>query len=170
MIAGFKTKFEDGTPTFFLPAIYKSLMFLGQEHLMNKPFEYDEMLKVKDIPHCKIHTIRAGNRWRAGMTMHMATGVRTKNYNCFAELVCKSVQDISIVFYNSPRPYITNVIIDNVIHTFGISESIARMDGLSYNRFIDWFFSASQPFGENNEFKRFEGQIIHWTNFKYNSH
>ena len=33
----------------------------------------------------KKHTIREDkhDRWNAGMIMHMATGVRTKNYKCF---------------------------------------------------------------------------------------
>jgi len=38
----------------------------------------------------KIHTIREDktNRWKSGMKVHAATGVRTKNYNCFFESVC----------------------------------------------------------------------------------
>lgn len=47
----------------------------------------------------KKHTIRVDshNRWRAGMKMHMATGVRTKKYNQFNEDICKSIQQIEII-------------------------------------------------------------------------
>lgn len=44
----------------------------------------------------KIHTIRedAHNRWKPGMMMHQATGVRTKYYRCFNETPCISTQQL----------------------------------------------------------------------------
>lgn len=46
----------------------------------------------------KIHTIRedSNDRWKAGRKIQMATGVRTKNYNKFAETDCISTQKIEI--------------------------------------------------------------------------
>ena len=46
----------------------------------------------------KIHTIRADqfDRWYAGRNIHFATGVRTKDYNCFKEGECVGVQNIRI--------------------------------------------------------------------------
>ena len=46
----------------------------------------------------KIHTIRIDQhqRWKPGMTMHMATGVRTKHYVQFAKETCRSVQAITM--------------------------------------------------------------------------
>ncbi|HEY5509050.1 MAG TPA: hypothetical protein VIK29_10280, partial [Paludibacter sp.] len=59
----------------------------------------------------KKHTIREDvhNRWHAGMTMHMAIGVRTKNYNCFKLDTCKSTQKITIIHY----PHKASVYIDD---------------------------------------------------------
>jgi hypothetical protein len=47
----------------------------------------------------KIHTLRDDEqeRWRVGMTIHFATGVRTKYYNCFKQDKCKSTQQAIIV-------------------------------------------------------------------------
>lgn len=44
----------------------------------------------------KIHTVREdpNHRWEAGRKTHMATGVRTKFYNCFREDECTGVQDV----------------------------------------------------------------------------
>ncbi len=46
----------------------------------------------------KIHTIRLDpyERWKPGMKMHMATGVRTKHYKQFAEKICVGVSFIHI--------------------------------------------------------------------------
>lgn len=46
----------------------------------------------------KIHTIRLDkpNRWRAGKTIHFATGIRTKNYDNFKVGRCMSIQYIKI--------------------------------------------------------------------------
>lgn len=59
---------------------------------------FKEQFVYKILNGTKIHTIREDkhDRWRPGMTMHMATGVRTKNYKQFHEDNCTSVQEISI--------------------------------------------------------------------------
>ena len=46
----------------------------------------------------KIHTIRKDphHRWKPGMTIQMATGVRTKKYKCFKKAICVSVQEVRI--------------------------------------------------------------------------
>ena len=48
----------------------------------------------------KIHTIRLDkpNRWRAGKTIHFATGIRTKNYDNFKVGRCMSFQYITISY------------------------------------------------------------------------
>lgn len=119
----------------------------------------------------KIHTIRedAHNRWKEGMIMHMATGVRTKKYKQFAEKVCIKIQKIEIKWENPPTelPHLkrsVKVFIDgiNVSHKWFedkdemLLEVLVKNDGFKdYNSFFDWFCED------------FTGKIIHWTNSKY---
>jgi hypothetical protein len=97
----------------------------------------------------KIHSIRKGNRWKAGNKIHFATGVRTKNYQQFHFGKCFTVQDIAIYFPSG------NVLIDGEL--FFDKETLAKNDGFeSFDKMLDWF-------GKDG----IEGQIIHWTDFKY---
>jgi len=87
MILGFKTQIA-GQPTFFVEKIRANV---------------SPILANTWTP--KIHTIRHGNRWRAGMKMQLAIGVRTKGYYQFnigeyaALDHCVSVQEIEINHY-----------------------------------------------------------------------
>lgn len=105
----------------------------------------------------KIHSIRKGNRWKEGMKIHCATGVRTKEYNQFDEKMCVSVQNIKMEwlkpFSEQKHLFIT---IDN--HTLSIEEMevLSQNDGFEdLEDFFEWFSED------------FDGQIIHWTDFKY---
>ena len=135
MILGFKTHYP------------KYMTKGGQETFFEKKIKSGE----------KIHSIRKGNRWKAGMIIHAANDVRTKRYNNFSTMVCISVQNIEIKKCN---PGIRPVIfIDDVNIDYKNLELLSRNDGLeSFQDFKEWFKS-----GEKN----FVGQIIHWTNFKY---
>lgn len=136
MILGFSKKFPNGESTFF------------QEKI-----EYT--LGISDIS-CdgkKYHTIRSGNRWREGMKIHYATGVRSKRYNCFAEGVVKLVQTIHIVPPGcSVMGYIS---VDGRKLNGKERHELIWRDGLSFDQFTKWFD------------KPFKGQIIHWTDLKY---
>lgn len=116
----------------------------------------------------KKHTIREDkhDRWRKGRKIHMATGVRTKNYQQFAEKTCTGTQDISIRYSDDKQ--LVRVIIDD--HFFGTAlfdhgkvfcflmrlENLVRNDGFdSVEDFFEWFN------------KDFDGKIIHWTNLRY---
>lgn len=104
----------------------------------------------------KLHTIRADkhNRWKAGMKMHMATGVRTKKYKCFKEITCKSVQEIRIIYYN--KGYMPNIYIDALkISNTQFYELVIKDGFHNPNEFLNWFN------------KSFIGKIIHWTDKKY---
>lgn len=86
MILGFKTK-VGGKLTLFVQKILACVM---------------AVYAAEYIP--KKHTIRAGKRWKVGMKLHLATGVRTKEYFQFNENikgleVCKCVQSIEIKHY-----------------------------------------------------------------------
>ena len=110
----------------------------------------------------KVHTIREDlhGRWKPGRKIHIATGVRTKKYNCFKESECISVQSIHINYYNvgafNKR---TEIVIDGEVVLDRDSEwveIIAKNDGFeSVDDFFKWFNSD------------FQGKIIHWTNLKY---
>lgn len=132
MILGFKLFFPDGEMTGF-----PGLILLG----------------------IKIHSLRKGNRWRAGMSIQMATGVRTKKYDQFNKNLqqlqtCKSVQDIAI--YHASRLIVT---VDGRDLSNSEMKRLFKNDGLTREEFINWFVPK---FGD-----QFHGQIIHWTDFKY---
>ena len=104
----------------------------------------------------KIHTIRADvhKRWRAGMSIQMATGVRTSRYRCFKEDICRGVQQIFI----SCESGIIEVSIDG--QYFYDLDTLAVNDGFeTIDKLTKWFFPAG-----NGECW---GRIIHWTDFKY---
>jgi len=116
----------------------------------------------------KIHSIREDSRgrWVAGRPVHFATGVRTKNYNCFQEGVCVSVQRIEILHYAflEKQPAIEVIVDDNIkftqrgnhIYNSNFIKQLAKNDGFdSVEDFFKWFSSD------------FQGKIIHWTDFRY---
>jgi len=99
----------------------------------------------------KIHTLRfdKGNRWSAGRIMHMATGVRTKFYNCFKVATCISVQSVDILCYDDGT---LRVFIDG--RSGYDAEQLAKNDGFqSVEDFKKWFF----PYGNG----LWVGKIIH---------
>jgi len=104
----------------------------------------------------KIHTIREDkhNRWKPGMNIHMATGVRTKKYECFKYDRCESVQEIVFHYYRKTcRPHVR---IDGRLLYPEEVMRLARNDGFdSLADFFAWF---------NNDYR---GKIIHWTYTKY---
>lgn len=135
MILGFKKKFPDNTPTHF---------------------------KEKILSGEKIHSLRKSDRFREGMSIQMAYGVRTKYYEQFNKGIenlstCISVQE---VFMTINRSGVIEVTIDddNYLTALQIDKLIIN-DGLTREPFIEWFF----PLGRWT----WSGYIIHWTNFKY---
>jgi hypothetical protein len=111
----------------------------------------------------KIHTIREDrhNRWEQFRLIQFATGVRTKQYNCFKELPCDSIQKIEITYQGKDIfVYVDGMYIYDSIapHEISINKMLclAINDGFkSLDDFFEWFN------------KDFTGKIIHWTNFRY---
>jgi hypothetical protein len=106
----------------------------------------------------KIHTIREDktDRWYPGTQIHMATGVRTKHYNCFSDqFKCVSTQRI---FMTLGWNLEITVDFDSYLYNADKLRLIAN-DGLTYDEFIKWFFP-----GDKDEFS---GTIIHWTALRY---
>lgn len=109
----------------------------------------------------KIHTLRTGNRWKAGMKIHPVINNRTKDRFQFSPILeVKSVQEVMIEHTShsclSPMIYIHNG--NNLYNplTYDEMETLAINDGFpSLEAFFQWFD------------KDFRGQIIHWADFKY---
>ncbi|OGD52551.1 hypothetical protein A3K80_09220 [Candidatus Bathyarchaeota archaeon RBG_13_38_9] len=150
MILSFKQKFPWGKLTNFVDKILKGI---------------------------KIHTMREDkhHRWKPGRKIHMATGVRTKFYNCFYNAVCKSTQTIEIrhigvgTCFRSVKIWIDNEFrFTREFVNYGETgfldypstdflELLAKNDGFdSSDDFLRWF-NKDLP----------EAVIIHWTDFKY---
>ena len=136
MLLGFKTKFSNGEPTNF---------------------------KEKILSGEKIHTIRKGERWKPGMKIHFATGVRTKQCNIFKVGECISVQKIKIKHVVDPYAHQCKnetiyVTIDDSYRPLCHDDfyALCKNDGFTkYADFVNWFKED------------FEGQIVHFTNKKY---
>ena len=106
--------------------------------------------KIKDGR--KIHTVRSDkkSRWSIGKKIHFATGVRSGNYNCFMEGICKGVQSIRIVG--------RQVLVDGIRLPWEELEEFAKNDGFdNLEDFWLWF----------DHYEPFDGKIIHWTDKKY---
>lgn len=129
----------------------------GEKHVTK--FSERWSINAADTP--KLHTIRAGNRWEAGMDIHFAINPRSKNYFQFAPVIpCVSVQEIEIIHTgyspNTPAVYIHNG--KSLMNPLSYSEieTLAQNDGFdSVEQFFAWF---------NKDFK---GQLIHWSNHTY---
>jgi hypothetical protein len=105
----------------------------------------------------KIHTIREGDRWRAGMKIHFATGVRTKRYTQFNSGIVTSVQNIHIAPPFEKDGYTTGLIL---------------IDGNGLNEYTKSLLATNDGFDSINDFwlwfkEGIHGQIIHWTGYKY---
>ncbi|PQJ09519.1 hypothetical protein CJD36_019975 [Flavipsychrobacter stenotrophus] len=126
-------------------------MILG----FKKPF------KPKLMDGSKLHSMREDKpgRWKVGMKIQMATGVRTKAYECFRDdLVVTRLQHVEIRYYGKvPGEVLAPVIIVDSKRLDDASVlELARNDGFkTMGEFMEWFDED------------FEGKIIHWTDFKY---
>ena len=109
----------------------------------------------------KIHSIRVDqhHRWRIGRQIHLATGVRTKNYKQFSDKLCTGTQKIVITFYRCNENDV--VVIDGKKLTKNEKGWLAFSDGfVDYLEFRTWFLNQSKQ-------DDFVGRIIHWTGKRY---
>lgn len=151
-----------GQPTNFVAKIWEDLQHRVSEVDFEEYFPqvHDMGLFPAAKYQRKLHTIRAGKRWRPGMMIDFWINTRTKDQFRFAPRVpVLSVQDITIKhgFAKSHR----RVYVDtwqmpiNDPNVMGVEE-LAINDGFpDVDSFFRWFDSD------------FEGQIIHWTDLKY---
>jgi hypothetical protein len=135
MILNFSTELPDGTPTNFA----------------------DKILAGN-----KIHTIRKGNRWKAGDLIHFSTGSRTKQYSNFYQTTCTSTQQIEMWLSD---PGLTFIIDHDPIRLWSTVDRkylLAKNSGLSWSQLEGFYVNA-----HNLNEQSFLGQIIHWTDFRY---
>lgn len=107
--------------------------------------------KEKVLQGTKIHSIRGDKRWRKGMSIQFASGVRTKKYKQWHTGRATNVQTIEI---DSQK---RTVVLDSFIVNINGVEAIAKNDGFDN---VDDFFDF---------FRKKKGllYLIHWTD-RYN--
>ena len=108
----------------------------------------------------KTHSIREDkhNRWKVGMSIQHATGVRTKNYNKFKDDKCTGIESVWISCHPKKIVSINGIVLnhDQVYH-------VAKNDGFDcVEDFFEWFAIKEKEV--------FKGKIIHWTDRKYFKH
>lgn len=123
---------------------------------------FKQQFKQLILAGTKIHTIREdkNDRIKPGMKLQLATGVRTKQYECFAEKECVSVQQITIIYeYIMPVGETLSIIIDDRSIGSEELEKLAKNDGFkNASDLLDFFVGTTDYF---------TGKIIHWTDKKY---
>lgn len=122
MILSFKKEIN-GKPTHFETKI---LMHLGEDA---RAYGFTpKKLTIRDDPH---------NRWSAGRKIHFATGVRTKNYECFAEGECTKVS--TVIFAQNKDENRKFVFIEGRDLTYSEVKQLAQDDGLDdVEAFLDF--------------------------------
>lgn len=106
----------------------------------------------------KPHTIRKGERWRRGLTIHMVTGNRTKNRTLFRKAYCSGIQKIEAFW----RGYTFYLSVDNYVLTPPQLEILAQNDGFENAGELEKFFEKNM-----RRYETFTGQLVHWTNGRY---
>lgn len=127
--------------------------FAAGKRLKGKPTNF----KPKILAGIKIHTMREDvhNRWRVGMKMTLAHGVRTKVYDPFLEVdACPLIQEVYIKY--SGKCATPEIFIDG--RKAGMLEMImlATNDGFdNFDDFLDYFCETKVY------------RLLHWTDYKY---
>lgn len=162
MILSFKTFFPWGEETMFPEKI---LYPVGWACVDLKVFLKEGI----DYPvyDAKIHTIRESFRIKPGTILHMATGVRSKNYYQFNKDVeglqsCISTQGIRIYFEDKIVLVSQGGTTENPNH-FEFKELTAETLAILIKN--DGFDSEEKFWKFFN--KDFHGQLIHWTDYRY---
>lgn len=119
----------------------------------------------------KPHTIRAGKRWREGMSIQFYQDARQKTMLKFrSDAVATSVQQICFAFRGVvdplAEPPATRTIVligegrSQRLLTDQEVEELARRDGFENSRELEQFVSQLHGLP-------FIGQLIHWTDLRY---
>jgi len=117
--------------------------------------------KEKIISGEKIHSMREGSRWKIGMTIQMAYGVRTKFYDQFNKEneALQRVVSIQQVRMDFDDDGMLSIAVDGDFLDWEQKFLLMKNDGLTESQFYCWFFPGDK--------RSWKGQIIHWTNHRY---
>lgn len=152
-----KTHPNCGIPTYFVEKIYKSLFLMKCVPSELAPsFNFAVMNDVDYYP--KHHTIRKGNRWKAGdkFSPRVWSGkpYHSKQITISSDITITKVYAIRIFVQDYGNHGLKAVIsIDG--KRFDRIETLAINDGLSADRFLYWFYNKKEI--------EFIGQIICWS-------
>lgn len=120
---------------------------------------FKPQFREKILNGTKLHTIRedAGKRWKPGMIIHAAVGVRTKHFECFSIMGCTAVQDIEFI---ADAFGDLTVFIDSSCLSRAEVEVLARNDGFdTLEEFEEWFKREMKRTGTSV----LKYRLIHWT-------
>lgn len=136
-----------GEKTYFVEKIWESLNIAPQAP---NPLCYDDSFDLICEFEPKHHTIRAGNRWKAGdyFSPRVWSGkpYRSKQIIIAPDIEIKKVWDFEL--YNKDGSFFIN---GNPVNSIEAVDILANNDGLDSQDLADWF-----P-------KPFSGQIISWS-------
>jgi hypothetical protein len=176
MILGFKERFENGEPTYFIDKIWNALidtvknrdaMTHYQEYRADYERKFSRKWQLDEFYVPKLHTIRtdASGRWKVNMDIHFSINVRKPGYWRFAPVVpVIGIQRIEIkemvmavggcIKLKDERVFVVEV--DGRRLEKMEIEQLAKNDGFEgAEEFFGWFK------------KDFVGKIIHWTELRY---
>lgn len=116
----------------------------------------------------KILTIRedAKDRWKPGVMMHMATGTRSKHYNCFKQTPCISTQRIELSLKQKGNGGFELVVrvSGRLLDQDELVKKLPVFDGFKDLKAMTLYWIGDINALPN---KCFKGKIIHWTNFRF---
>lgn len=139
---------KKGQPTLFVEKILNSILIIGGSiYTKDTPISFLESLS-SDFFHSKKHTIRAGNRWKAGdyfsPRVWSDKPYQSKQIVFAPDIKIMRVATIEIKDWN-------NIIIDGKIIDAVQVEYLAKNDGLAYMDMVSWLNKLP-----------FSGQLIIW--------
>lgn len=122
---------------------------------------FNNQFKAPILAGTKKHSIRKDEqrKWRTGRSIHMATGVRTKNYDCFKKSTCTGTQRIFMSY-----DWMLHISIDDRELYPQEKETLAINDGFeNFKAFEDYWY----PEVMKGKHQSYSGKIVHWTDFRY---
>ena len=156
-----------GQPTYFVEKVWQALYNLGLSY--GGKFLEQELENFSNPSHFitpKWHTIRAGNRWKAGdwFSPRVWSGkpYASKQIEFAPPIQIKQTIDVEI---GIDAPHYTYILVPQETKDTYImlpATDVARNDGLSFDDFQNWF----KPYCKTTE-DMFKGQIIIWGDVEY---
>lgn len=157
-----------GQPTFFVEKIWKGLWDASDNpYLGNYQQEYDNHFGIEQIINVhqflpKVHTVRAGNRWKAGDYFSPRVW-SDKPYNSPQIIIAPDIKIENVwSFEITPTGSKCCIFIDSISKPFNLLDEVAKNDGLTREDFNHWF--STKQIRDNG----FKGQVICWNkNIEY---